>query len=75
MIEPFIERIEGRYSKETIRHPETDEIIIRPDELITPEIAKKITDAGIEKCISVQHLHVILVMVYVKNVTVKPCYR
>ncbi|HDE9583485.1 TPA: DNA-directed RNA polymerase subunit beta' [Staphylococcus aureus] len=49
MIEPFIERIEGRYSKETIRHPETDEIIIRPDELITPEIAKEITDAGIEQ--------------------------
>ncbi|HDK7734571.1 TPA: DNA-directed RNA polymerase subunit beta' [Staphylococcus aureus] len=49
MIEPFIERIEGRYSKETIRHLETDEIIIRPDELITPEIAKKITDAGIEQ--------------------------
>lgn len=49
MIEPFIERIEGRYSKGTIRHPETDEIIIRPDELITPEIAKKITDAGIEQ--------------------------
>ncbi|HCZ6574511.1 TPA: DNA-directed RNA polymerase subunit beta' [Staphylococcus aureus] len=49
MIEPFIERIEGRYSKKTIRHPETDEIIIRPDELITPEIAKKITDAGIEQ--------------------------
>ncbi|HCD0981305.1 TPA: DNA-directed RNA polymerase subunit beta' [Staphylococcus aureus] len=49
MIEPFIERIEGRYSKETIRHPETDEVIIRPDELITPEIAKKITDAGIEQ--------------------------
>lgn len=49
MIEPFIERIEGRYSKETIHHPETDEIIIRPDELITPEIAKKIIDAGIEQ--------------------------
>ncbi|GGG97829.1 DNA-directed RNA polymerase subunit beta' [Staphylococcus pragensis] len=49
MIEPFIERIEGRYSKETIRHPETDEIIIRPDELITAEIAKQITDAGIEQ--------------------------
>lgn len=49
MIEPFIERIEGRYSKETIRHPETDEIIISPDELITLEIAKKITDAGIEQ--------------------------
>nr|WP_180810440.1 DNA-directed RNA polymerase subunit beta' [Staphylococcus sp. 17KM0847] len=49
MIEPFIERIEGRYSKETIRHPETDKIIIRPDELITAEIAKEITDAGIEE--------------------------
>lgn len=49
MIEPFIERIEGRYSKETIRHPETDEVIIRPDELITSEIAKRITDAGIEQ--------------------------
>ncbi|KIX91297.1 DNA-directed RNA polymerase subunit beta' [Staphylococcus microti] len=49
MIEPFIERIEGRYSKETIRHPETDKVIIRPDELITAEIAKEITDAGIEE--------------------------
>lgn len=49
MIEPFIERIEGRYSKETIRHPETDEIIIRPDELITADIAKQISDAGIEQ--------------------------
>ena len=58
MIEPFIERIEGRYSKETIRHPETDEIIIRPDELITAEIAKKITDAGIEQMYIAQHLHV-----------------
>ncbi|WP_182477362.1 DNA-directed RNA polymerase subunit beta' [Staphylococcus succinus] len=49
MIEPFIERIEGRYSKETVRHPETDEIIIKPDELITAEIAKQITDAGFEQ--------------------------
>ncbi len=49
MIEPFNERIEGRYAKETMRHPETDEIIVRPDELITPEIAKQITDAGFEQ--------------------------
>jgi len=49
MIEPFIERIEGRYSKETIRHPETDEVIVNPDQLVTPDIAKKITDAGIEE--------------------------
>lgn len=49
MIEPFIERIEGRYSKETIRHPETNEVIVNRDELVTAEIAKKITDAGIEE--------------------------
>ncbi|MGN4240641.1 DNA-directed RNA polymerase subunit beta' [Staphylococcus equorum] len=48
MIEPFIERIEGRYSKETVRHPETDEVIVKPDQLVTADIAKKITDAGIE---------------------------
>ena len=58
MIEPFIERIEGRYSKETIRHPETDEVIIRPDELITPDIAKQITMQVLSKCIYAQHLHV-----------------
>ncbi|WP_427708333.1 DNA-directed RNA polymerase subunit beta' [Staphylococcus parequorum] len=48
MIEPFIERIEGRYSKETVRHPETDEVIVQPDQLVTADIAKQITDAGIE---------------------------
>ena len=71
MIEPFIERIEGRYSKETIRHPETDEIIIRPDELITAEIAKKLLMPVLNKCTSDQHLHVTHVTVYVKNVTVR----
>ncbi|EKU47416.1 DNA-directed RNA polymerase subunit beta' [Staphylococcus massiliensis S46] len=49
MIEPFIERIEGRYSKETVRHPETNDIILRPNELITSELAKQVTDAGIEE--------------------------
>ncbi|RQM93780.1 DNA-directed RNA polymerase subunit beta' [Staphylococcus pettenkoferi] len=47
MIEPFVERIEGRYSKETVRHPETDDILVHPDELITSDLAKKIVDAGI----------------------------
>ncbi|MCY1595159.1 DNA-directed RNA polymerase subunit beta' [Staphylococcus pettenkoferi] len=47
MIEPFVERIEGRYSKETVRHPETDEILVHPDELITSDLAKKIVDADI----------------------------
>ena len=74
MIEPFIERIEGRYSKETIRHPETDEIIIRPDELITLKSLRKSLMPVLNKCTSAQHLHVTHVTVFVKNVTVKPCY-
>ncbi|MFC6292736.1 DNA-directed RNA polymerase subunit beta' [Macrococcus epidermidis] len=49
LIEPFIERLEGRYSRETVRHPETKEILVRVNELITPEIAKQIVDAGIEE--------------------------
>ena len=74
MIEPFIERIEGRYSKETIRHPETDEVIIRPDELIHQILQNKSLMQVLSKCIYAQHLHVTHVMVYVKNVMVKPCY-
>ncbi|MCE4957895.1 DNA-directed RNA polymerase subunit beta' [Macrococcoides caseolyticum] len=49
LIEPFIERLEGRYSRETVRHPETKEILVKVNELITPEIAKQIVDAGIEE--------------------------
>lgn len=49
LIEPFIERLEGRYSRETVRHPETKEIIVKANDLITPEIAKQIVDAGIEE--------------------------
>ncbi|UBH08506.1 DNA-directed RNA polymerase subunit beta' [Macrococcus armenti] len=49
LIEPFIERLEGRYSRETVRHPETKEILVKSNELITPEIAKLIVDAGIEE--------------------------
>ncbi|TDM13518.1 DNA-directed RNA polymerase subunit beta' [Macrococcus bovicus] len=49
LIEPFIERLEGRYSRETVRHPETKEVLVKSNELITPEIAKAIVDAGIEE--------------------------
>ncbi|MFC6118971.1 DNA-directed RNA polymerase subunit beta' [Macrococcoides bohemicum] len=49
LIEPFIERLEGRYSRETVRHPETKEILVKVNELITPEISKQIVDAGIEE--------------------------
>ncbi|MDJ1156242.1 DNA-directed RNA polymerase subunit beta' [Macrococcus caseolyticus] len=49
LIEPFIERLEGRYSRETVRHPETKKVLVQSNQLITPEIAKSIVDAGIEE--------------------------
>ncbi|MBY8909420.1 DNA-directed RNA polymerase subunit beta', partial [Salinicoccus roseus] len=49
LIEPFIDRLEGRYSKETVRHPETKEILVRSNELITTELAKEIVNSGIEE--------------------------
>ncbi|TDF91444.1 DNA-directed RNA polymerase subunit beta' [Paenibacillus piri] len=49
VIEDLYDRIEGRYAFETIRHPETGEIIIGRNELIEAGIADKIIQAGIEK--------------------------
>ena len=49
LIEPLIDRLEGRYTKETVRHPETDEVIIGVNELITQDIAKEIVNSGIEQ--------------------------
>ncbi|HJE19585.1 MAG TPA: DNA-directed RNA polymerase subunit beta' [Aliicoccus persicus] len=48
LIEPLIARLEGRYSKEEVKHPETDEVIVKANELITQEMAKEIVNAGIE---------------------------
>jgi DNA-directed RNA polymerase subunit beta' len=49
VIEDLYDRIEGRYSFETIRHPETGEIIVNRNQLIDSEIAEQIIAAGIEK--------------------------
>lgn len=75
LIEPFIERLEGRYSREAVRHPETKEILVQSNELITPEIAKSIVDAGIEEmhirsAFTCNTRHGVC-----ENVTVKPCNR
>lgn len=48
VIEDLYDRIEGRYSFETVRHPETGEIIVSRNELIDELKAKAIVDAGIE---------------------------
>ncbi|TVY06608.1 DNA-directed RNA polymerase subunit beta' [Paenibacillus cremeus] len=49
VIEDLYDRIEGRYSFETIRHPQTGEIIVSRNDLIEANIADQIIDAGIEK--------------------------
>ena len=49
LIEPLFDRLEGRYAKETVRHPETKEIIVKSNELITVDLAKEIVNAGIEE--------------------------
>jgi DNA-directed RNA polymerase subunit beta' len=49
VIEDLYDRIEGRYSFETIRHPQTGEVIVGRSELIDSGKADAIIDAGIEK--------------------------
>ncbi|ODJ56906.1 DNA-directed RNA polymerase subunit beta' [Brochothrix thermosphacta] len=49
VIETLTERLEGRYSAKTVHHPETNEVMIRPDELFTQEIAEAIPAAGIKE--------------------------
>jgi len=41
--------IRGRVSRNNIVNPITDELIVRENELITPEIARKIEELGLEK--------------------------
>lgn len=49
VIEDLYDRIEGRYSFETVRHPETGEVIVGRNELIDSTKADAIIAAGIEK--------------------------
>ena len=48
-IEPLSDRIRGRYSVNDIRHPETNEIIVEADTMITPDQADLVEKLGIEK--------------------------
>ncbi|PIC64964.1 DNA-directed RNA polymerase subunit beta' [Sporosarcina sp. P13] len=49
MIETLQERIEGRHTKKTIKHPETGELILEKNGLITADVANVIIAAGFEK--------------------------
>ncbi|WP_432362188.1 DNA-directed RNA polymerase subunit beta' [Sporosarcina sp. UB5] len=48
IIETLEERIEGRHVKKTVRHPETGEVIVPKDGLVTADLATAIISAGIE---------------------------
>ena len=41
--------IRGRVSRTNIVNPITDEIVVRENELITPTIARKIEELGLER--------------------------
>ncbi|MEK0317541.1 DNA-directed RNA polymerase subunit beta' [Cohnella sp. 56] len=49
VIEELFDRIEGRYAFETIRHPETGEIIVGRNDLIDTPKAEELIRAGIQK--------------------------
>ncbi|WP_110113963.1 DNA-directed RNA polymerase subunit beta' [Bacillus sp. CGMCC 1.16541] len=48
-IEKLDERLIGRYARKAVVHPETNEVLVGENELITEDIATTIVEAGIEQ--------------------------
>ncbi|MDE3840591.1 DNA-directed RNA polymerase subunit beta' [Bacillus methanolicus] len=49
VIEPLEERLIGRYARKAVRHPETNEVIVPENGLITEDLANEIVQANIEE--------------------------
>ncbi len=49
ILEPLVERLEGRYLLHDAVHPETGEVLWSKDDMITSDAAQMIVDAGIER--------------------------
>lgn len=49
IIESLEERLVGRYTQKSVMHPETGEVLLPADALISEADAKRIIDAGVEK--------------------------
>jgi len=49
IIERLEERLIGRYARKSIKHPETGEVIVPENGLITEDLAKYIEDVGVEQ--------------------------
>ena len=45
----LVTAINGRVSRQNIVNPVTDEVVVKENQMITPEIARKIEDLGLEK--------------------------
>ncbi|MCA0972664.1 DNA-directed RNA polymerase subunit beta' [Halobacillus litoralis] len=51
VIEPLIDRLIGRTSFQTLKHPETGELLASRNEVISEDAAKQISDSGIEQVV------------------------
>jgi DNA-directed RNA polymerase subunit beta' len=69
LVEALSDRIQGRYSIDNIYHPETNEIIVKKDTMITPDQADLIETLGIESV----HIRTVLTCKSKIGVCVK-CY-
>lgn len=49
IIETLEERLLGRYARKTVKHPETGDVIVAANEMITEDLTKAIIDAGVEE--------------------------
>ncbi|SDK58306.1 DNA-directed RNA polymerase subunit beta' [Sediminibacillus albus] len=49
MIEPLIDRLIGRTSFQVVRNPDTKEVLVDKNEVISEDTAKQIVDSGIEE--------------------------
>ena len=49
MIEGLAERLSGRFAAEDIKHPETGEIIVHKNEMITDKLADEVVASGVTK--------------------------
>ncbi|MEI4804180.1 DNA-directed RNA polymerase subunit beta' [Bacillus sp. NPDC077411] len=49
IIESLYDRLVGRFARKTLKHPETGEVLVRENELITEDIAHIIEKSGVEQ--------------------------
>ncbi len=51
LIEPLADRLIGRYLKDALYHPETGELLMGTEDMITYDDAQRIVAAGVKECV------------------------